>query len=171
MILPVICEICSEKIAMVETEKLSLPITGMMFKSPDSVHGYPEPFHPMLTWEPMRCPYGPHRPFTVEGEIMVLQDGQKVKFKIQEILPEGAQRGKDSAEMALFHPSPLYEHFSKLEEVKSILVEPRAECPEGSILILNNDNLKISEQLKKRRGRPPMKSNALSKILEDEHEP
>lgn len=70
MEISVFCQICSERIAVVDTERLSYPMIGAMFQSPDPAHGYPDPFAPSLDWEAMRCPYGPHRPFLRDDQIL-----------------------------------------------------------------------------------------------------
>jgi hypothetical protein len=79
----VICQVCGEKIAIVDPEKLLYPMRGEMFKSPDPVHGYPDPFEPGQTWEEVRCPYGRiHRPFFVDNEI--LTDQGIIKLYVRE---------------------------------------------------------------------------------------
>ena len=63
-VLRVMCCLCDEAIAAVRLEDLRYPITGGMFGSPDTDHGYPAPFDASLTWEHMMCPHGRiHRPF------------------------------------------------------------------------------------------------------------
>lgn len=79
------CEICNELIGSVEPDKLTLPLKGEMFGSPDLEHGYPRPFFAEATYEFMRCPFGPHRPIllpdrilTDEGYVKITAEGAKV---------------------------------------------------------------------------------------------
>lgn len=76
MILKLICEICGEVIADVDKDKLSFPLNGSMFISPDILHGVPDPFHPSLTWEDFRCPYGgTHRPIIKPNALLLMSSG------------------------------------------------------------------------------------------------
>ena len=76
MILKLICEICGEAIADVDTDKLTFPVNGSMFKSPDTLHGVPDPFHSSLTWEDLRCPFGrTHRPMIEPNKLMLESSG------------------------------------------------------------------------------------------------
>ena len=63
MILEVFCETCNGEygirtgpVALVDTDELSLPLMGSMFKSIDEAHGYPAPFNPRAEWEHLNCP-------------------------------------------------------------------------------------------------------------------
>lgn len=69
------CEICQELIGTVDPLLISHPYTGKDFFSIDPAHDIPAPFHPILTWEHMRCPYGPHRPF-VSPDRLLLESGE-----------------------------------------------------------------------------------------------
>ena len=64
------CDVCFEIIALADIDKLVQPISGAMFMSPDTLHGFPDPFHPDLDWEHMRCPYCRTRPFMVDFEVL-----------------------------------------------------------------------------------------------------
>jgi hypothetical protein len=84
------CQICFEWIAEVSRSFLSYPMTGAMFKSPDTHHGVEPPFPVSATWEHMRCPYGAHRPFikddeiqTDEGMITLPKDGSRLVYKVE----------------------------------------------------------------------------------------
>ncbi len=81
----VICEICNEYIAQVENGDVTVPMTGRMFKTPDSYHGYDPPFLPDTTWEDMRCGYCNQRPFTERDGF--LTDGGYITVKPIEIMP------------------------------------------------------------------------------------
>lgn len=90
------CQICFEWIAEVSKSDLSYPTTGAMFKSIDSHHGYPDPFPHNLTWEDFKCPYGQHRPFIKDNEIMTDQgiitlekDGSPIQAPGKEEKDEG----------------------------------------------------------------------------------
>jgi hypothetical protein len=54
----VICPICQNVIAKVDTATLFLPLVGSQFVSPDPGHGFPAPFHEDADWLNMWCPYG-----------------------------------------------------------------------------------------------------------------
>ena len=70
----VICQICGEVVAETDMARLSYPLRGGMFSSPDPVHGFPDPFESGLDWEFMRCPYGrTHRPFSLDNVIQTDQ--------------------------------------------------------------------------------------------------
>jgi hypothetical protein len=84
------CDICDEIIATADTEDLFQPITGAMFKSPDSFHGMDAPFHLSLTWETMRCPICRIRPFMVDYEIMTTDGAYQIPEKKQEIIEPDA---------------------------------------------------------------------------------
>ena len=68
------CQACEEIMATIDTENISLPLTGAMFEAHEPV--YAPPFHPTNTFNDFRCPYGPHdaetghRPFFKEGEFL-----------------------------------------------------------------------------------------------------
>lgn len=69
--LKVVCQICSEVIAIIDTAYFTQPLRGDMFQSPDPHHGMDAPFAAGLDWVEMRCPYGrAHRPFVREDEIL-----------------------------------------------------------------------------------------------------
>ena len=68
-IVDVYCEICEERIAQVRVGDLKYPMTGAMFQSPDTHHGYPAPFEPSTDWEYLRCPHCHFRPFLCEDRI------------------------------------------------------------------------------------------------------
>lgn len=79
-----ICQICGEVYAKVTIHELSYPLQGSMFRSPDRLHGIPDPFIlPGTPWEDFRCPFGRiHRPivkadriWTDEGMVVVPKDG------------------------------------------------------------------------------------------------
>ena len=72
------CDVCFEIICKADIDTLVQPITGSMFRSPDTLHGLPDPFDASLTWETMRCPYGPHRPFVVDHEVMTTYGVHKI---------------------------------------------------------------------------------------------
>jgi hypothetical protein len=82
------CDLCGENIAKTSEEAVSYPMTGAMFRSPDSEHGLPDPFDTALSWEDFRCPYGrTHRPFisrdilsTNLGNYRVAKDGNPGGF-------------------------------------------------------------------------------------------
>lgn len=65
-----ICELCSERIALFNPDRLSTPISGGMFLSPDSQHGIPEPFHQQLTWVNFKCPYCKNRPILQPDRVL-----------------------------------------------------------------------------------------------------
>ncbi|MDD4456317.1 MAG: hypothetical protein PHC98_01890 [Syntrophotalea acetylenica] len=113
MNVPVICQVCGERIATVDPEKVSYPMSGAMFGSPDRIHGVPAPFDPSLDWEAIRCPYGRiHRPFFVDNEILTSAgvivlptDGAKpflqdvpVEFGRESICDRALQQSDDEAE-------------------------------------------------------------------------
>ena len=67
----VICEICGERIATVEIDRLTYPLSGAMFESVDPEHQVPSPFDAGQEWETFRCPYGrTHRPMFKDNEIL-----------------------------------------------------------------------------------------------------
>jgi len=66
-----VCQVCFEKIAVVDTDELTAPIRGWMFRSKDPAHGHPNPFHDEVEWQFMKCPYGNHRPFFVDYEVPI----------------------------------------------------------------------------------------------------
>jgi hypothetical protein len=89
------CQICFEWISEASRSFLSYPMTGAMFKSPDTHHGVEPPFLVQQTWEDFRCPYGNHRPFikddeiqTDEGLITLPRDGSSLVYKKPEIKRE-----------------------------------------------------------------------------------
>jgi hypothetical protein len=57
------CEVCHEIIAKCDMANFDTPMRGSMFMTCDPKHGRPEPFHPSLFWEELRCPYCNKRPF------------------------------------------------------------------------------------------------------------
>jgi|GEM_PF-1130609 len=63
------CEICMEFIATIESARLFYPMDGTMFTSVDPYHGVPDPFHPTMNWETMRCPHCRMRPFVADDVI------------------------------------------------------------------------------------------------------
>lgn len=73
------CEICNELIGTVDTLLIEAPFTGKDFGSIDPAHGVPQPFHNILTWVDMRCPYGPHRPFLSPNRLL-LEGGQYLEL-------------------------------------------------------------------------------------------
>jgi hypothetical protein len=86
MILKVVCEICGEVIAEVDTGFLSFPMTGAMFKSPDTHHQVPDPFDSRQTWEDFRCPFGrSHRPMIKPNALLLMSaTGQKQLIELPE---------------------------------------------------------------------------------------
>jgi hypothetical protein len=82
------CEICFEFIAEVSRSFLSYPMTGAMFKSPDTHHGVEPPFLVQQTWEDFRCPYGNHRPFIKDDEIQTDEGLISVKIKREDLSTE-----------------------------------------------------------------------------------
>lgn len=69
------CQICFELIAKADPKSLCTPITGEMFKSPDTHHGIPDPFPPEAGWEDMKCPVCQHRPFVFQDQVMIQVEG------------------------------------------------------------------------------------------------
>ncbi|EGJ51778.1 hypothetical protein [Desulfocurvibacter africanus] len=68
-LIPIYCDICCEHIANAEQDGLRLPLMGAMFQPREA--GFPHPIPDEATWEFMRCPFGPHRPFIEEHLIQV----------------------------------------------------------------------------------------------------
>ena len=66
----ILCEICSEHIAMADTDTLCKPMLGTMFTSPDPFHGVPAPFDLSATWVHMNCPWCRRRPFMEEDQVL-----------------------------------------------------------------------------------------------------
>jgi hypothetical protein len=58
-----------EFIATIESARLFYPMDGTMFTSVDPYHGVPDPFHPTMNWETMRCPHCRMRPFVADDVI------------------------------------------------------------------------------------------------------
>ena len=73
------CEICREKIGIVDEDKLDKPVLPEMFVTLDPEHKRPAPFVNQTCWRDMRCPYCRKRPFINESEI--LTDGGKVPIR------------------------------------------------------------------------------------------
>jgi len=73
----VICELCKQPIGKVDKAKLKLPLTPDQFKSIDSLHGVPDPFHPDLKWLHFRCPFCHYRPFYEEDHLTFIQENSK----------------------------------------------------------------------------------------------
>lgn len=77
------CMLCDEIVAITTLERLSYPIKGSMFDSPDPDHGIPTPWQPNEEWDDMRCPYGrihramvtPRAILTESGIVAVNPDG------------------------------------------------------------------------------------------------
>ncbi len=61
------CEVCYEIIGKIIMENFKVPMTGHMFISKDSKHGYPRPFVHDFDWVDLRCPICRHRPFLNEN--------------------------------------------------------------------------------------------------------
>ncbi|WP_034628628.1 hypothetical protein [Desulfocurvibacter africanus] len=68
-LIPIYCDICCEHIANAEQDALRLPLMGAMFQPREA--GFPHPIPDEATWEFMRCPFGPHRPFIEEHLLQV----------------------------------------------------------------------------------------------------
>ena len=68
------CEICSEVIGKCKMENFAVPMTGFMFISKDSKHGYPRPFVRDFPWVDLRCPICHNRPFKNENFFMNAED-------------------------------------------------------------------------------------------------
>jgi len=67
----VICQVCQERIATVDIDRLTYPLSGAMFESVDPEHQVPSPFDSGQEWETFRCPYGrTHRPMFKDNEIL-----------------------------------------------------------------------------------------------------
>jgi len=67
----VICQVCQERIATVDIDRLTYPLSGAMFESVDPAHQVPSPFDSGQEWETFRCPYGrTHRPMFKDNEIL-----------------------------------------------------------------------------------------------------
>lgn len=89
------CEICNELIGTVDTLLIEAPFTGKDFGSIDPAHGVPQPFHNILTWVDMRCPYGPHRPF-VSPDRILLEGGDYLELG-RVTPPSSAMEGSEAA--------------------------------------------------------------------------
>lgn len=74
-----ICEICGHRVGHFDPLKISYPVTGDMFTSPDPAHKYPDPFHHSLGWRDMRCPMCHKRPFIQDDRIKI--DGGFFKLR------------------------------------------------------------------------------------------
>jgi len=70
----IVCQICNEHISNADPLTLHLPMSGAMFASPDPWHGFAPPFPAGTEWLDMKCPYGNHRPFITEDEVLT-EDG------------------------------------------------------------------------------------------------
>ena len=73
------CEICQELFATIDPLLIEAPFSGRDFGSIDPTHGVPPPWHPILTFIDMRCPYGPHRPFTSPDRLL-LETGEYLEL-------------------------------------------------------------------------------------------
>ena len=77
------CDLCEEIIGKTSRDLVFYPMTGSMFKSPDSDHGIPAPFDASISWEDFSCPFGrTHRPIisrdaisTTTGRYRVAKNG------------------------------------------------------------------------------------------------
>ena len=91
-----VCEICGEKLGVVDPLLIEAPYSGRDFASVDPAHGVPPPFHAILTWEHMRCPYGPHRPFTSPDRLL-LDTGNYLELSGRVSLPPSPAQDGDGA--------------------------------------------------------------------------
>jgi hypothetical protein len=73
------CEICQELFATVDPLLIEAPFSGRDFGSIDPGHGVPPPWHPILTFVDMRCPYGAHRPFLAPDRLL-LETGEYLEL-------------------------------------------------------------------------------------------
>lgn len=93
MIATVICQVCGEAIATIDTENISTPLNGAMFLSPDPIHGAEPPWPQTadVTWEHLYCPYGnkTHRPFHEGDKIMTREMGI---FNVPYAMPKRMQQ-------------------------------------------------------------------------------
>ena len=65
-----ICEYCFAEIGKFDTGIIKLPLTPVMFTSPDEKHEIPAPFPPgQKTWMDFRCPICLLRPLVAENLI------------------------------------------------------------------------------------------------------
>lgn len=84
------CMLCEEIVAITTLERLSYPIKGGMFDSPDPDHGIPAPWQPNEEWADMRCPYGrihramvtPRAILTESGIVCVNPDGASLDMEV-----------------------------------------------------------------------------------------
>lgn len=150
-----VCEICSETIAIFDVKDLSMPVMGNMFKSKDPEHGLPDPFPADITWEHMYCPYCNNRPFIVpEGKEEVgperllttggwveifkgIPAGTEVKIELADAAGEmdkidGMDGGENLEEPSPFTPTEtphLYALITRIREVKPthVVIHDREE--------------------------------------------
>lgn len=69
--IPVYCEICESQFAQAEPQALKEPMKGAMFISHLARNGAPNPFHPDVDWQFMKCPYCGHRPFLNKDRVLI----------------------------------------------------------------------------------------------------
>ncbi len=98
----IVCQICAEPIAQADPERLQVPMTGDMFRSPDPVHGFLPPFQTTTEWLGMRCPYCGKRPFILEDQVLTLDGIFVVPSPPVEIVePEPVKAFVDQREVIL----------------------------------------------------------------------
>jgi len=85
------CEVCFEKIGIVDEEKLVTPLMGFMFKTFDPAHGRPAPFRPEADWLALLCPYcrrramyEPDQITTQHGKLKVYSQKKKEQIDAKE---------------------------------------------------------------------------------------
>jgi hypothetical protein len=97
------CEVCFEKIGIVDKDNLYKPMKGNMFKSFDPAHGRPTPFYPEADWLDLKCPYCRRRAM-YEPDSITTQHGilrvytQKKKESIELKLAEKIQKESEIVE-------------------------------------------------------------------------
>jgi len=96
MELKLICWICREQIGRFDTDDITLPLKGSMFKPIDDIHGYPPPFDAKATWNYFHClrdanpdPTARHRPFPHRDTILTDKGLYKVGGPLPGAKPDG----------------------------------------------------------------------------------
>lgn len=137
--LEIYCSVCRERIARVTpSSTLRYPLVGHMFQSPDPEHGFPAPFpDPNVTWVDMQCPWGPHRPFFRDDEILTDQ-GVFTVMRDGSLLPEEEtpleyrdpgrdcvidREAMDRLERLIPDDTPLMEIFQKLTPDDTTIID------------------------------------------------
>jgi hypothetical protein len=138
MILKAKCEICSEIYATIDTDKLTVPLMGAMFMSPDQSHGVPNPFPPENDFTFLRCPYGPHRPIILPERILT-------DLGYVEIGKDGAtplDDGLDDAQRAVRDRGTAEDACARMAR-EQLGLTPKVivsdEVPDGKVLVMDKD--------------------------------